>query len=220
MNNLQFKTNEATDFITKALDDFLRDKRLKLTTQQYDKLKKLLMVKLLEEDDMSYGTTYSHLTDIVEYRKDYEINVNALDEAEEEMIRIIGAADIQEKEIIVETSKYKKRFYITLCLLSFVCAGLLLSLVKQYFDHQKIEMLASAQVIDVDEENVIKDLVQQLVTKETKNGHEITHSAIYKDIKDLESIQSLGSATSYKKFNKAQYDVAVQYLKGRIGGTN
>ena len=118
MNNAQFKTETAVDTITQALDDFLRDKHLKLTTQQYTRLKKLLMVRLLEEE-MSYSNAYNHLTDIVEYRKDYEIDANAPDEAEEEMIRIIGAADVQEIEVPVETTRFKKRFLITLELTDF-----------------------------------------------------------------------------------------------------
>jgi len=215
MNNALLQTEDATAFITRALNDFLRDHHLALTPQQYEKLEKLLMVRLLDEE-MSYENAYNHLTDIKEHRKDYQIDANAPDEAEEEMIRIIGAADFQQVEVAVETMRYKKRFYVTLGILGLVCLGLAISMVNNHLGHQRIETLAMMQVIDRDEENVIKDLVQQVVTMETKNGNEITHSAVYKELKELDAITTHGTATSYKKFNKAQYKVAVEYLNGRV----
>ncbi len=212
MENAQFKTDSATDFITKALDDFLRDKKLQLTTQQHEKLKKLLMVRLLEEE-MSYANAYNHLNDIMEYRKDYEINANALEEAEEEMIRIIGAADIQEKEVIVETARYKKRFIATIALLALFCVGIVGLQAVTYFKNKNTEMTA---VITTAEEQELKALVQKLVELEKSRGQEITHNAIYNQIKKLESVQSLGTATSYKKFNRAQYDAAMVFLNKQI----
>lgn len=212
MGNIKFKTDSATDFINKALDDFLRDKKLQLTDQQYEKLKKLLMVRLLE-DEMSYASAYNQLTDIMEYRKDYEINANALDEAEEEMIRIIGAADVKQVEVIVETTKYKKRFMACTALLALLCIGLVGIQASNYFKNKNAAMTA---IITTAEEQNLKALVQQIVAFETERGNEVTHNAIYNDIKKLESVQTLGTATSYKKFNRAQYEAAVKYLNGRV----
>ena len=218
MNNALLQTEDSSAFITKALDDFLRDKTLTLTPQQYAKLKKLLMVRLLDEE-LSYENAYSHLCEIREHRKDYEINANAPDEAEEEMIRIIGAADVQEKQVTVEieTDKYKKRFYIALALLALVCCGLAASSFNRYLDGQKMKALTMAQVINSDEENIIKDLVQQVVTLETQKGNDITHSAIYAEMKNIDGVIAHGEARSYKKFNRAQYEAAVAYLQGRVG---
>ena len=218
MTNVLFQTDTASEAITKALDDFLRDKHLSLSDQQYIRVKKLLMVRLLDDDDLSYENAYNQLCDIKEHRKDYEIDANAPNEAQEEMIRIIGAADMEQVkvEVAVEVERYKKRFYITLGLLGVMCTILALSLVSQYMASQKIEVLAMAQVINTAEENTIKDLVQRVITLETKAGNKISHSAVYKDIKELDEIQSLGEARSYKKFNKSQYNVAVEYLNDCI----
>ena len=213
-----FKTDDASDSITKALNDFLRDKNLSLSDQQYIRIKKLLMVSLSDADDFSYDEAYSQLCDIKEHRKDYEIDANAPNEAEEEMIRIIGAADIQEKRVTVEveTQKYKKRFYIALTLLGLAGCVLAFSSFNRYMDAQKMEALAMMQVINSDEENVIKDLVQKVVTMETNAGNEITHSKVYNEIKELNTVTAHGQASSYKKFNKAQFNAAAEYLQGRI----
>ncbi len=215
MSNAIFKIDDASTHITQALNNFLKDKNLRLTDQQYIRLKKLLMVRLLDED-ITYESAYQHLCDIKEYRKDYEINANAPNEAEEEMIRIIGAADIEQVEVTVEVDHYKKRFIVAVALLGVMCAGVVFLMANQYVSNKKIEMLASAQVINTAEEDQIKALVQQIVTMETKNGNKITHSAVYKEMKELEGIQSLGEARSYKKFDKAQHKVAVEYLSGRL----
>jgi len=52
---------------------------------------------------------------------------------------------------------------------------------------------------------------------ETKAGNDITHSAVYKEIKELDGVTTHGEARSYKKFNKAQFNAAVEYLEGRVG---
>ena len=212
MNNALLKTDDATAFITKALNDFFRDKNLTLTSQQYDKLKKLLMVCLLDEE-MSYENAYGHLCDIREHRKEYEIDANAPDEAEEEMIRIIGAADVPQKEVVIETTKYKKPFMLMSALCTFLVMGLIGTQALNYIQHKNAMMTA---VIGKVEEDTIKSLVQQVVTMETNNGNTITHSAVYKDIKNLNSVKSFGTATSYKKFNRAQYEATVEYLRERI----
>ena len=77
--------------------------------------------------------------------------------------------------------------------------------------------LTMAQVINSNEENIIKDLVQQVVTLETQKGNDITHNAIYAEMKELDGVIAHGEARSYKKFNRAQFDAAVVYLNGRIG---
>ena len=213
MNNAMLKTDDATAFITKALNDFLTDKNLALTPQQYDKLKRLLMVRLLDEE-MSYENAYGHLCDIREHRKEYEIDANAPDEAEEEMIRIIGAADVKQVEVVVETTKYKKPFILMSALCALLVMGLIGTQVLSNMQHKNAAMTA---VIGKAEEDTIKSLVQQVVTMETQNGNTITHSAVYKDIKDLDGVKSLGTATSYKKFNRAQYEATVGYLNGRVG---
>ena len=212
MNNVKFKTEDAAEFIVKALNDFLRDKKLQLTNQQYEKLKKLLMVRLLEEE-MSYNNAYNLLNEIIEYRKDYEINANAVGEAEEEIIRIIGAADNTEKEIYVETTKYKKPFIFMTALCALLIIGLIGTQILNYTQNQKTFM---ASVIGTDEEDAIKSLDQKVVTLESSDENIITHSAVYNDIKALKDIKSLGSATSYKKFNQAQYLLAVEYLNDRL----
>ncbi len=212
MANTLLKTDDASVFITKALNDFLRDKNLALTPQQYNKLKKLLMVRLLDEE-MSYENAYGHLSDIKEYRKEYEIDANAPDEAEEEMIRIIGAADVQEKKVIVESTRYKKRFVAIVCLLAFLCVGFIAVQSIAYFKNKNATMTA---IITTAEESVLKSLVQDVVEIEKTRGNDITHNAIYNDIKKLEAVQNRGTATSYKKFNRAQYDAAVAYLNKKI----
>lgn len=212
MSETAFKPNAAVDVITKALDDFLRDKRLKLTPQQYSRLKKLLMVRLLEEE-MSYSNAYGHLSDIVEYRKEYEIDANAPDEAEEEMIRIIGAADAQEVEVVVESQRFRTLFFITICLLLFI--GMSTAIFKTV-QHFKAETIKMASVISSEQEEEIKTLVEQLVTLEKSQGRDITSNAIYNEIKKLESVTASGEVTSYKKFNQSQHAAAVQYLNARL----
>ena len=210
MANAAFETD--INFIEQALNDFLRDKKLQLTSQQYEKLKKLLMVRRLEEE-MSYANAYNHLSTIMEYRKDYEINANALEEAEEEMIRIIGAADTQEKEVIVESTHYKKRFLIAAGLLVLLCALFIGTKAAGYYLDKQAQKTA---IITTAEENEIKSLVAQVVALEKEKGNEITAASVYNEIKNLESVQAHGPATSYKKFNRAQYQKAVFFLSERL----
>lgn len=211
MGNIKFKTDIAVNVITHAFDDFLRDKRLYLTVQQYKRLKKLLMIRLLE-DEMSYSNAYNQLSEIIEYRKDYEINANAPDEAEEEMIRIIGAADVKEIEITVEGSKFKKRFIAVSSLLALILIGFLGFMTAQYFEHKKIHSLEMARIITSSEEITLKNLVQHIITLERSRNIHISHGAIYNKIKNLAAIKNKGYATSYKKFNYAQFAEARLFL--------
>ncbi len=214
MNNTQFKIDDAADFITQALDDFLRDKKLKLSAQQYGRLKKLLMVSLLDQE-MSYSSAYSHLSELIEYRKDYEIDANAPDEAEEEMIRIIGAADAQEIEVVVESTRFKKRFMIAASLLLFFCIGFIGTKTVQHFKNNTIKM---ASVITTTEETQLKELVRRVVEVEKNRGITITHNAVYNKIKKLEGVTTAGDASSYKKFNYAQLGAATDFLNEWIAG--
>lgn len=215
MRDIDFKTDNAADLIAKALDNFLRDKKLQLTGQQYDRLKKLLMVRLLDEE-MSYASAYNTLSDTIEYRKDYDIDANAPDEAEEEMIRIIGAADTKETEIVVETTKFKKRFLIALGLLVLLCTMIIGTKAAGYYLSKQAEMAA---VITTTEEEQIKQLVQKVVDLETSRGNEITPNAVYNKIKNLETVQAHGPATSYKKFNRAQLNETITFLNQWISKT-
>lgn len=212
MNSVAFKTSDGVDTITKALDDFLRDKRLSLSAQQYSRLKKLLMVALLD-GEMSYSAAYNTLCGLSEYRKDYEIDANAQEEAEEEMIRIIGAADVTEKTVIIENLTFKKPFMIAASLLILICGGMIGA--KAVSDY-KNQTLALADVITRDEEAAIKDMAQHIADLESAAGNAVTTNAIYNDIKKLDSVKAAGSATSYKKFNQAQYLVAMEYLQARL----
>lgn len=212
MTNAAFKTDTATEFIDRALSDFLRDKKLKLTNQQHRKLKKLLMVRLMDEE-MSYASAYNQLSDIVEYRKDYEIDANARNEAEEEMIRIIGAADVQEVEVPIETTRFKKRFIVVATILVLLLIGLASLAGIQYLQHRTVQMTT---VINTTEEEQIKTLVAQVVGLEKTRGNDITAASIYNKIKKLDGVTKNGTATSYKKFNHAQYQAAVEFLEGRV----
>lgn len=212
MNTAPFQIDDASNFISKALDDFLRDKKLKLTPQQYARFKKLLMIRQLDED-ISYSSAYNYLSELIEYRKDYEIDANAPDEAEEEMIRLLGAADTQEVEVVVESTKFKKRFLVAASLLAFMCAGLIGIKAVQYVKNETVKM---ASVITTEDENAIKTLVQKIVELENARGHKITTNAIYNDIKKLDSVSEAGDASSYKKFNYAQYEAAINYLNKRL----
>jgi len=215
MNISQFHIDGASNTLTKALDDFLRDKKLQLTTQQYERLKKLLMIRQLDEE-MSYSSAYNHLSELIEYRKDYEIDANAPDEAEEEMIRIIGAADTKEVEVIVEKTEFKKRFLIAASILAFIFTGFI---GKKYFQHVEEKTTKMASVISTDDEKNLKNLVQKIVDAETTAENTITVNAVYNDIKKLEAVQNAGDATSYKKFNYGQYQVAIEYLNNRLAST-
>ena len=212
MNSVQFKTSDGVDSITKALDDFLRDKRLSLSDQQYARLKKLLMVALLD-GEMSYSAAYNTLCGLSEYRKDYEIDANAPDEAEEEMIRIIGAADISEKQIIIENTRFKKRFMAAASLLVLLCGSIIGA---KAVSHYKDQTLAMASVISTEEEGALKTMVQQIADLESASGNAVTTNAIYHDIKKLDAVQAAGSAGSYKKLNQAQYRAAMDYLQSRL----
>lgn len=212
MSNPIFQTENATDFIENAIKDFLRDKKLSLTNQQYSKLKKLLMIRMLEED-MSYASAYNQLSELVEYRKDYEINANAQDEAEEELIRILGSADTQEIQIPVETHRFKKRFITVLTLL----LTLLISVASyQTLRHIQIKTAEMNTVISTEQENEIKDLVSQLIVLEKSRGNDITAASIYNKIKKLDTVTAHGEASSYKKFNRAQYQAAIQFLNQEL----
>lgn len=212
MNNTQFMAEGGVDIITKALDDFLRHKRLSLSTQQYSRLKKLLMVSLLDQD-ISYSAAYNQLSTLMEYRKDYDIDANAPDEAEEEMIRIIGAADVAETTVIVETTKFKKRFIVAACLLVVFFGALIAMKAVENYRQSAIKM---ASVISNDQAEDLKNLVEQIVDIEKLNGRDITPNAIYAQMKKLESVQTAGNATSYKKFNNAQLMAATEFLNGWV----
>lgn len=213
MHDFSLKMENATDFIERALSDFLRDKKLQLTDQQYEKLKKLLMVRLMDEE-LSYASAYNQLSELIEYRTDYEIGANAPDEAEEEMIRIIGAAD--DALVVaapIETNRFKKRFIITASLLALLIGGLLSA---QGVSYLRDNAAKEAAVITRAEETQLKELVAQVVELEKSQGNAITSASVYNEIKKLESIQSHGEATSYKKFNHAQYIAAIEYLNDRL----
>lgn len=217
MNHFSLKIDQATDFIERALNDFLRDKKLQLTNQQYEKLKKLLMVRLMDEE-LSYAKAYNQLSEIMEYRKDYEINANAPDEAEEEMIRIIGAADdMQVAEGFVEAVSFKKRFLVVTVLFVVLLIGLLGAYGFSYLKEKTAQNLV---VVTASEEEDLKSLVSQLVDLEKQHGNEVSAASIYNKIKKLEKVQDYGVVSSYKKFNKAQYVAAVEYLKDQIEELN
>ncbi len=210
MNNPAFEISDSTEFFDKALNDFLRDKRLSLTDQQYQKLRKLLMVSLFDEE-MSYSSAYNKLSELVEYRKDYEINANAPDEAEEEIIHILGAADAQEADAPIVITRFKKRFFVTATLLVLVFLGML---AFQGVSYVQGNIAKKAAVITTAEEIQLKKLVAEVVALEKQNG--ITSASVYAQIKKLEAVQKQGEATSYKKFNNAQYSAAVEYLNARL----
>ena len=213
MHDFSLKIDNATDFIERALSDFLRDKKLQLTDQQYEKLKKLLMVRLMDEE-LSYASAYNQLSELIEYRKDYEIGANAPDEAEEEMIRIIGAADdIQDTAAPIETTRFKKRFIVTALLLALLLAGLFS---VQGLSYLKDNVAKKTAVITKTEEDHLKQLVAQVVELETSQGNDVSAASVYNQIKKLDSVQAHGAATSYKKFNHAQYGVAIEYLDKKI----
>lgn len=208
----QFHIDDASNMLTKALNDFLHDKKLQLTPQQYQRFKKLLMVRQLDEE-MSYSSAYNYLSELIEYRKDYEIDANAPDEAEEEMIRIIGAADTKEVQVIVEDKKFKKYFAIAASLLAFVFAGFVATKSFQHIEENTVKM---ASVITSEDEKNLKEMVQKIVDFEKAQGNEITINAVYNDIKKLDTVQNAGDATSYKKFNYGQYQAAIEHLNNRL----
>ena len=70
-------------------------------------------------------------------------------------------------------------------------------------------------VITTKEETELKNLVQKIVALEKERGNDITSNAIYNQIKKLDTVQSAGTATSYKKFNQAQYQAAMEFLEDR-----
>jgi len=207
MSSFEFQADTVVNIITKALDDLLRDKRLKLTAQKYERLKKVLMVRFLD-DACDYSDVYNYLSDITEYRKDYEIDANAPDEAEEEMIHILAAADIEEVEIEVKTSIFKKRYIAALTALLLICAVAFVSYTISHLESKAIATVDSdklARVITTAEEAELKSLVWKVVELEKERGKNTKHNTVYSRIKRLDTVRAYGPASSYKKFNHAQF---------------